>query len=204
MSDNPLDTAIDAVLAGLPDPDKANWSRTQPLHKLTPLQARFVAEYLVDMSASNAYRRAAETDAPDAAAAAAGSRLLTHAAVRRAIAEHRDELTAKANLAVGRTLNKLRQMLEYDVRKFYHDDGSPRRISELDDDSAAAVIGVETVAIGNADVGVGTVLKYKLVDKVAVLDKAMKYHGLFAKDNAQQPPPLAAIQINLVRPGNAS
>jgi phage terminase small subunit len=65
-----------------------------------------------------------------------------------------------------------------DPRKFYNADGSLKSILELDDDCAATIASVSGTVVGMTR-------KLKQWDKNAALEKAMKFHGAYERDNAQ-------------------
>ena len=52
-------------------------------------------------------------------------------------------------------------------------------IHKLDDDTAAAIAGIDVANIGNSEVGEGEVLKIKLADKNASLTALEKHLGLY-------------------------
>jgi phage terminase small subunit len=79
-----------------------------------------------------------------------------------------------------------------DPRKLFNDDGSPKGIHELDDDTAASICGIEVLeqyeGSGKDRKFVGLMKKYKLTPKAAPLDMASKIRGLYERDNAQTQP----------------
>ncbi len=161
---------------------------------VSPLERQFVAEFLIDLNAINAYKRARLPLKVTTATANTNSwKMMKRPQVQRLIAEHRDKAMAAAELSVADTLQQLRRFLMYDVRKLYSPEGAPLHITELSDDMAAAIVGVEVVTKGNSEMGFGEVTKYKLADKVAALDKAMRYHALFEKDNRQKADPVTEL-----------
>ena len=80
----------------------------------------------------------------------------------------------------------------------YDADGKPLHVTQLDDDSAAAIVGIKVVTKGNAEMGFGEVTEFKLADKVATLEKAMKYHVLFKEDHKSQADALGEIVLKFV------
>lgn len=138
---------------------------------------------------------------PPKGAAVAASRMLKEPK----IISHIEELTARAETITGldadRTLREVARVAYSDPRKLYASDGTPRPITELDDDCAAVVAGVEVLeefeGRGEDRKLIGYTKKLKLWDKNAALEKAMKFHGLYEKDNSQRGESLA-IKIELV------
>jgi phage terminase small subunit len=145
--------------------------------KASAVQRRslFVAKYL--SNGENATQAAIAAGYSPKTAKQAGHRLLTNSDVRAAIEKHRKAATEKAELTVERTLREVARIAYFDPRKLYDADGRLKKLHELDDDTAAAVSGVEMDA--------GAVVKIKHWDKNSALDKAMKYLGLYEKDNQQ-------------------
>lgn len=103
-----------------------------------------------------------------------------HQALERA--QERTELTIEG------VLLGLRRIVHADPRKFYRPDGTLKAIHELDDDAAAAIASIEIEEIVIRGVIVGHTKKVKFWDKNAAIEKAMKYLGLFEKDNRQRNP----------------
>lgn len=64
---------------------------------------------------------------------------------------------------------------------------------ELDDDTAATIAGVEVDEIKADGAVIGHTVKVKTWDKNSALEKAMKYHGLYERDNEQKKDPLADL-----------
>lgn len=119
----------------------------------------------------------------------AASRLLTDAAISQQIAESRASVIEKMELTTERTLREIARLAYVDPRKFFHADGRPKEITELDDDTAAALAVMEVTeewdGQGKDRRLIGHTKKYKLADKNAALEKAMKHLGQYQKDNKQ-------------------
>lgn len=105
-----------------------------------------------------------------ASAQAQASKYLNDPMVQEMLEDHAMRMTVRADVTQEMVLDELRKMAFFDIRRLYHDDGSPKGISELDDDTAAAIIGLDAVNIGNSEAGMGQVLKYKLADKKGALE----------------------------------
>lgn len=83
-------------------------------------------------------------------------------------------------------LQEAARLAFFDILKLFDSQGNPLPISELDSDTAAAILGINVVTIGNATVGVGQIRKYKLADKNSAIERLIKHMGLFSKDNEQK------------------
>ena len=159
-------------------PEKKVAGKVAPAPKLglTEKQQRFVDEYLVDLNATQAAIRAGYSAKT---ALQQGPRLLGNVGVQSAVQEAMAKRQARTNITQDRVLQELARLAFFDPRKMFHGDGSPKAIHELDDDTAAAVSGLDVVNIGNSEVGIGQVLKYKVADKGAALANAMRHLGMF-------------------------
>lgn len=142
---------------------------------LNDKQRRFVDEYLIDLNATQAATRAGYSQKT---ARQQGERLLSNADIQTALTsrmkarEHRTEITQ------DRVLQEIARVAFFDPRKLFNDDGSPKRLVDLDDDAAAVVAGLDVATIGNADVGIGQVMKYKIADKLKAIDQCMSHLGM--------------------------
>jgi phage terminase small subunit len=157
--------------------------------KLTPKQERFVQEYLIDLNATQAAIRAGYSAKT---AEQQGFQLLQKTSVQKAIAEGRRQREERTAVSADRVLLEAARLALFDPRKLFHDDGRPKGITELDDDTAAAVAGIEVVeqfeGSGKDRVFVGYLKKYRIADKNSALEKLFKHHGLYERDNRQRNP----------------
>ncbi len=93
---------------------------------------------------------------------------------------------AVGRLAISneRVLKEIARLALFDPRNLFRDDGTPKPINELDDDTAAAIAGLEVLeefeGEGKSRVFVGYTKKYKVADKNAALEKLCKHLGLYA------------------------
>lgn len=154
---------------------------------LSPKQERFVAEYLVDLNATQAAIRAGYSPKT---AQEQSSRLLSNVIIQKAVQERRQQHQANTGLTVERVLTEAMRLAFFDIRKLTDATGNPIPINQLDDDTAAAIQGLELATERSRDEdGEATVVrKYKIADKNAALERLFKHLGLFQKDNDQNNP----------------
>lgn len=154
---------------------------------LNPKQQQFVVEYLVDLNATQAAIRAGYSPKT---AGVQGFDLLRKPEIAAAIESLRNEHAKKTGLTVERVLTEAMRLAFFDIRKLTDAEGNPIPINQLDDDTAAAIQGLELATERSRDEdGSGTVVrKYKLADKNAALERLFKHLGLFQKDNDQNNP----------------
>jgi len=121
----------------------------------------------------------------------AGNRLLKNVEITDSVAERRAEVIESMQLTTERTLREIARLAYFDPRKLLDSSGRPKPLHELDDDTAAAIAGMEVLdkydkpEDGGAST-VSTIIKYKLADKNAALEKAMKHLGQYEQDNKQR------------------
>jgi phage terminase small subunit len=176
--------------------------KQKPPPKKRPDVKVFIAEYKIDRNG----RRAAIAAGYSAASAdQTASRLIRTAKVREEIEAHRAEVIAKVNAETGLTLERVLGQIAkgvfFDARKLLDSRGNPKPISELDDDTAMAITGldVQELRLGGEDSnGTATIKKYKLADRSKYIDMAMKHLGGFEVDNKQKAelPDVAAMSPN--------
>jgi phage terminase small subunit len=161
---------------------------------LTVQQRLFVAEYLKDRNGTQAASRAGYAEV---GAAVQANRLLSNANVQQEIEAFVMKIEQKVGLSVERTLLEVARLAYFDPRKLLNADGSPKPVQDLDDDTAAGIAGLEVLdqyeGSGNERVFTGQLKKYKIADKNAALEKAMKHLGLYERDNEQKTNPLTDL-----------
>ena len=149
-----------------------------------PNQERFCQEYVKDLDGRAALLRA------DYSARTNGSRvvkgLLANSMVVARIAELQEAMAkqaeADARAEAGWVVAQLVRIARADPRKFFHADGTPRKVHELGEDEAAALSAFEPT--GEAG---------KVVDRLKVLELLGRHFGLWP----QKPAPAPAHDVNL-------
>lgn len=148
--------------------------------KLTPKQRRFVNEYLIDLNATQAAIRAgySKKTAKDI-----GGENLSKPAIQAEIQKRQVKLQNTLEITQDRVLQEYARLAFYDPRKLFQPDGTPKPIEALDDDTAAALAGLEVreefEGAGENRTFVGYTKKYKLANKLGALDSLAKHLGLF-------------------------
>jgi phage terminase small subunit len=139
---------------------------------LTPKQKLFIWEYCRDL---NATRAAIAAGYSEKGASVAGARLLTNVKVSAEIAKLTQKACTKLEISPEKLLQELARLSFLDPRKLYNEDGSFKRLSELDDDTAACIAGMEVEEVKGHTV----VRKIKFADKGASLERLGRYLKLF-------------------------
>ena len=144
--------------------------------KLTPRQAVFAAEYLID---GNATRAASAAGFGAGSAHVQGARLLKNAKVAAAIEDANGRRAQKLELTAERVLEELMKLAIFDPGKLYDDDGNRIPVHRLDPDTRAAVAAVEDETVDGPGRVRTMTQKVKMADKVRALELLGKNQKLF-------------------------
>jgi phage terminase small subunit len=148
------------------------------LNKLSPKQEAFVQEYLTDLNATQAAIRAGYSVRT---AAVIGTENLSKPSIKVRIAEAMKAREQRTHITQDRVLQELARLAFSDLRRAFNEDGTLKLPNEWDDDTAAAMAGVDTsvTSIGTAeDPATLTTKKVKVFDKSTALTLAMRHLGM--------------------------
>lgn len=142
-------------------------------------QIRFCEEYLIDLNATQAAIRAGYSEKT---AHSIGAENLIKPEIQNYLQKRRDELANSLNITQERVLKELAAIAFSDSRKFFAEDGALKPITDLDDESSAAISGMDIEEIKQDGFTVGTVKKLKRWDKVKALDSLCRVLGYNAPE----------------------
>lgn len=153
-------------------------SNGEIIKALSEKQQNFIREYLIDLNGTQAYMRVFP-DTTEKSARTLASRLLANVNVQAAIARERAKSAKKLDLSREMVLEQYQRLGFSDPRKMFDAYGQPKPITELDDDTAAAVQGfeIEMRQVDGPDAPPVPVLKIKMADRKTALDSIMKAQG---------------------------
>ena len=146
---------------------------------LTPKQAKFCVEYLIDLNGTQAAIRAGYSENTARQIAAEN---LSKPDIVEELNRLRGEIAKTTKITPERILQEYARIGFSDVRKTLGPDGQLKNPQEWDDDTAAAIAGVEVVTRTSGygdDAAVEYVHKIKTWDKKAALDSMAKHLGMF-------------------------
>jgi phage terminase small subunit len=143
---------------------------------LTPRQQTFVGEYLISLNATEAAIKAGYSRR---SAHVTASRLMKACHVRDAIARGRAEAAIRAAITADIVIEQLCKIAFADVRQFFRPDGSLKAVSELDEDTAAAIASFEIGESRKSAKPATRVTRIKLVDQLAALHRLGQHLGMF-------------------------
>jgi phage terminase small subunit len=149
-------------------------------NKLTPKQERFVAEYLVDLNATQAAIRAGYSKKT---AQQVGSENLSKPVIAEAIAAKTAKQLEQADFTAQDIKAAISRQVNRDVRRLFDKDGSQRSIHELSFDEAAMVAGYEVVKrnLVSGDGRVDTIIKVKLQPQERYVEMGAKHFALLTE-----------------------
>nr|PZN74803.1 MAG: terminase small subunit [Pseudomonadota bacterium] len=144
---------------------------------LTPKQARFVAEYLKDLNATQAAIRAGYSKR---SAQEQSSRLLSNDMVRAAVQAAQARQLEAAELDAITTKRVIGWQVRRDIRRLFDERGNLKPIHELTEEEASYIAGIEVVKrnLTAGDASTDTILKVKLEDRGKYVEMAAKHFGL--------------------------
>ena len=148
--------------------------------KLTEKQKKFINEYLIDLNGTQAAIRAGYSSKTANRIAAEN---LARPVIQKALSLRIRDREKRTEITQDRVLQEYARLGFFDPRKLFKADGSPKDITDLDDDTAAVLAGLEVMELyegrGDDRVFVGHLKKYKLADKKGALDSLAKHLGMF-------------------------
>lgn len=151
---------------------------------LTPKQKRFVVEYLIDLNATAAAKRAGYSEKT---AYSIGLETLKKPEIQNAIQEAMQKRQQRTEITQDMVIQELAKLGFFDIRKLFDKDGKPMDISKLDDDTAAALVGLDVQDVSDSDGNyVGFIKKYKMADKIKALELLGKHLGTWEHQDKQQ------------------
>lgn len=144
---------------------------------LTPKQEAFCQEYLVDLNATQAAIRAGYSEKT---AREQGCQNLTKLNVQERVAELMAKREKRTQINQDRVLQEYARLAFLDPRKFFDENGNLINVSDLDDDTAAALAGLEiTTERDKESEDLSFTKKIKLIDKKGALDSIARHLGMF-------------------------
>lgn len=150
--------------------------------ELTTKQRLFADDYVITHNATQSYMKIYKVKKEETAKVNA-SRLLTKANLKEYIENKLKPQFDKYEITQERILKEYAKIAFLNPKKLFQDDGSLKGIHEIDDDSIAAINGIEVQELfagsGKEREQIGTLRKLKIVDKKGALDSLAKIQGMF-------------------------
>lgn len=149
---------------------------------LTDKQSRFIDEYLVDLNATQAAIRAGYSKA---AAASIGSENLSKPEIQAELSKRQLDRQERTQVTQDRVVEELARLAFSDLRSLFKPDGTMKQPRELTAKEAACLSSIECFekfeGAGEGRKQAGTVVKVRLWDKLAALDKLGRHLGMWTE-----------------------
>jgi len=137
--------------------------------ELTPKQARFCAEYFVDLNATQAALRAGYSRAT-----AENGKLMASPNIRRALQQRSAELNAEHELARHRIFTELEKVAFATMGDYFDDAGKPKPLNLVGADAKAALGSYHLTETDK-----GSSVRIRLNNKLAALEKMARHIGFY-------------------------
>lgn len=177
-------------------PAQFDWSQ----HKYTDFERRYISEYLIDHSKTEAARRAG-SKASEANLAKVGWSTYQKPRVKEAIDWHIDQLFDINNVTVERIIRETAIVAFADMAPVYNPDGSMKHFSEWPEHCRRAAAGVEIdelfVGRGEDREQIGFTKKFKQFDKMKALELLGKHKKMWTdKVEINERPKVVVRKLN--------
>ena len=162
---------------------------------LTPKRARFVDEFLLDLNATQAAKRAGYSKKT---ARSQGQRLLTNVDIAAAIKTKRDERSKRTGITADWVLHELRNLAGANILDYVTvgENGLPSiDLTNMTRDQAAALRGLKASQIGAGDGPVAMKVDIRLADKKAALELLGRHLGMFSTKHELSGPDGGPIEV---------
>ncbi len=149
--------------------------------KLTPKQERFAQGLFAGLSQREAYKRSYNAGGmTDKQCDEEACKLAASPKISQRLAELISGLQERNTITREKVMAEYAKLAFFDPRKLFRADGTPKDITELDDQTAAALAGLDVreTVVGDGE-DLCRILKYKLADKKGALDSISKILGMF-------------------------
>jgi len=175
------------------------------MKSLTPQLEAFCAAMVIHDKASDAYRAAYPEQSSkwkNETIQNRAYRLRNKPEVKARIEELRAKASRSLEITVERVLKERARLAFFDPRRLLDEDGNPRPVHQLDDDTAAVIAGLEVDSVTTTKPGTKAktttrTTKIKLASKHDSLQALERHLGIY-KDGGGQVAPLS-IHIHLER-----
>jgi phage terminase small subunit len=161
---------------------------------LNERQEKFCIEYLVDFHVTNSAIRAGYSEKT---AYSIGSENLKKPEIQERLKELQKEDAESKKISREKVIAEYAKLAFFDIRKVLTVDGGLKETTEWDDDSAAAIAGLESFDEKDRASGevLGIVRKIKVSDKRAALDSLCKVLGYNSPEEIKHTGEVKIIEI---------
>jgi phage terminase small subunit len=145
---------------------------------MTPKQELFALEYLKDLNATAAYKRAGYSGKGNSAEATA-AQLLRNPKVAAKIQEAMDKRTSKLEITAETVLQEIARLAFVDISQAYDENNRLKPLHEMPEDVRRAIASIEVGELREDGEVIGQMRKVKFWDKKGSLDLLGRHLKLF-------------------------
>jgi phage terminase small subunit len=150
---------------------------------LSERERRFVQEYIIDL---NMTRAAVAAGYSDKAPTSVAYKVMQKPAVQKAIQNAIKDREDRTKVTADKVVKELALIAFVDIRKIFSDDGSLKDISEIDEDTARAIAGIDVEELweghGSDREHTGNLHKVRMNDKLKALELLGRHLNIFAAE----------------------
>ncbi len=165
--------------------------------KLTAKEAKFIEEYLIDLNASAAARRAGYSKKT---ANRIGPQNLSKVHIQEALTFARQELSAKTGITPEKVIQGFANLAFADLSECYDENMQLKNIHDIPEHIRMAISGLDVEELfaggrGEERDQIGFIKKLKFADKHKNLDSLAKHFGLYNADSSQKSDLFAGVAL---------
>lgn len=155
------------------------------VNNLTPKQELFAQTYVKTGNATESYKTAYKVTSTNINSInVKASRLLNGSKISLRIKELQENLSKKHDISKDKIIKHLCAVAFFDISRISNEDGSIRRIDELDQETKILINGVIEKTIGMGKYA-EKVLSYRMSDKLKAMDMLIKLLGYNEPDKVE-------------------
>jgi phage terminase small subunit len=158
---------------------------------LTEKEERFCQEYIVDLNAAAAARRAGYSEHT---AKEIGCRLLTNVNIVDFISELKAERAKRTEITADRVLKELAKLGFSNIADYIDDNMTMKQLKAITRRKSAAISSIKK-SVTEFDGGTKETVEFKLHDKIRALEDIGKHIGFFEMDNKQKNIPVEQVVL---------
>ena len=149
---------------------------------LTPKQSRFIREYLIDLNATAAAKRAGYSN--NKSAEVTGFRLLSNDKIAAEISKAMDKRGEKTGITAERVVRELACIAFLDIKDLFEEDGSVKLVRDMPENARRAISGLDVCELFDDEKGaqkhaIGLIKKLRNWSKIDALELLGKHLNMF-------------------------
>lgn len=163
--------------------------------KLTAKQELFIQEYLIDLNATQAAIRAGYSKNT---ATIIGHENLSKPYIQEAISEAKAQRQERTEITQDMVVKELARIAFLDIRKAFDENGDLLPITDMPEDVARAIGGMDISQLSSDDETISVLKKIKLIDKKGALELLGRHMAMFTDKKEVTGPEGKPIQVMAV------